>query len=128
MTTLTVVTPEYLASLSEEIGGEKPPTPPTQPPDGGNMETRVTKLETRLDTILPTLATKGDVSEAKSSIVMWIAGIGFAITAIIISVLAFMLNRAVPVQASTQAAPIIIYPQQTTPPASRSPQASKRGQ
>jgi hypothetical protein len=97
------------------------------------MEARLTKLETRLDTILPTLATKGDVSEAKSHITMWLSGVILAATAIIITVLAFMLNRAVPIQPSAQSAPIIIYPQQApapqqaSPPASQSPQDSKRG-
>jgi hypothetical protein len=64
---------------------------------------------------------------------MWIAGIGFAITAIIISVLAFMLNRVAPVQSAAQSTPIIVYPQQVSapqqanPPISQSPQDSKRG-
>lgn len=99
--------------------------------DGGNVETRLTKLETRLDTILPTLATKGDVSEAKADIIKWLAGASFAITAIIVAVLAFMLNRAVPMQPASQAAsPIIIYPQAhpaPTLPAQQSPPATKRG-
>lgn len=97
------------------------------------MEARLTKLETRLDTILPTLATKGDVSEAKADIIKWLAGAAFAITAIIVSVLAFMLNRAVPPQSTAQSAPIVIYPQQMpyaqqpSQPAAQSPQDSKRG-
>jgi hypothetical protein len=33
------------------------------PPHDGNMEHRLTALETRFDTILPTLATKADVGE-----------------------------------------------------------------
>jgi hypothetical protein len=89
-------------------------------------ETRIARIEA----VLPMLATKGDVSEAKSSIVMWVAGIGFAITAIIVSVMTFMLNRAIPVQtqSATQPSPIIIYPAPPiTPPAAQSPQGSKRG-
>jgi hypothetical protein len=43
---------------------------PPQPPSSDNeMEVRLTKLETRIETILPTLATKGDVSEAKADII-----------------------------------------------------------
>jgi hypothetical protein len=88
------------------------------------MDTRLTALETRLDTILPTLATKGDVSEAKASIVMWVAGIGFAITAVILSVMTFMFNRAMPIQG--QPTPIIVYPAPpVSPPAPQPPQATK---
>jgi hypothetical protein len=90
------------------------------------MILKLDKLETKMETILPTLATKGDVSEAKASIVMWAAGVAAASTAIIVSVLAFMLNRAVPPQAPTQQAPIVVYPQ--NPPAPQSPPATKRGQ
>jgi hypothetical protein len=104
------------------------------PPSGGNGDSmeRLAKLETRIETILPTLATKGDVSEAKASIVMWLAGVVAASTAIVIAVLAFMLNRAIPPQAP-QSSPIIIYPQavpqqEASPPASQSPPASKRDQ
>ena len=85
---------------------------PPQPPSGNDeMEARLIKLETRIETILPTLATKGDVSEAKADIIKWLAGIAFASVAVIISVLAFMLNRAVPIQSPAQQVPIIIYPQ-----------------
>lgn len=83
--------------------------------DGGDVDTRLTRLETRLDTLLPLLATKGDVSEAKADIIKWTAGLITAAVAIIISVLAFMLNRAVPPQAQTQPAPIIVYPVQQFP-------------
>jgi hypothetical protein len=50
-------------------------------------------LETRLDTILPTLATKADVSDAKASLVMWLGSIVAASTAIVIAVLLFAINR-----------------------------------
>lgn len=109
----------------------------TQPPSDGSgtgLNDRLTKLETRLETILPTLATKGDVAEAKASTVMWLAGVIAASTALIIAVLAFMLNRAVPVSAPTQPqTPIVIYAQQPPalqPQSSSAPQAgseSKRG-
>ena len=96
-----------------------------QPPAGGDgMDTRVTRLEARLDTILPNLATKGDVAEAKADIIKWLAGIAFAIVAIIISVLAFMLNRAVPVQSVSQPAPVIVYPQPA--PIPQQPTAPKK--
>ncbi|MDL2354338.1 MAG: hypothetical protein QFF03_03675 [Pseudomonadota bacterium] len=37
-----------------------------QPPYDGDMEHRVTALETRLDIILPTLATKADIAEMRA--------------------------------------------------------------
>jgi hypothetical protein len=54
---------------------------------------RLTVLEARLDTILPTLATKADMSEAKASLVMWLGSIVAASTAIVITVLLFAINR-----------------------------------
>ncbi len=46
-----------------------------KPPSGGGggdeMEHRVTALETRIDTVLPTLATKGDVENVRSDIARW---------------------------------------------------------
>ena len=100
------------------------PTSRGSPPGGDDGNLRLAKLETKVETIIPTLATKGDVAEAKAGIIMWLAGVVIAATAIIISVLAFMLNRAVPPQSSS--APIVIYPQQLNPPISQSPPATKR--
>ena len=98
-----------------------------------DVENRLTKLEVRLDTILPMLATKSDVSEAKADIIKWLAGVAFAIVTIIVAVLAFMLNRAIPPQSPQQPTPIVIYPQAApVPPQSNltTPQPSqelKRG-
>lgn len=65
----------------------------TEPPDNGDMEARITrleniaektaeqlhavdvrlaKIETRLETFATTFATKADVSDAKNSIIMWV--------------------------------------------------------
>jgi hypothetical protein len=57
-------------------------------------ENRLTVLETRLDTILPTLATKSDVSDVKASLVMWLGSIVAASTAVVIAVLLFAINQA----------------------------------
>ena len=76
------------------------------PPNNGEMEHRLTALETRLETILPTLATRADVSEAKSAIVMWMSGVVFAAAALTVSVLLFAINRASPMPAQLQ--PIVI--------------------
>lgn len=39
-----------------------------KPPYDGSMEHRLTALETRLDTILPTLATKADIGEIRADL------------------------------------------------------------
>ncbi len=44
------------------VGGGKPPD------NGDSMEHRMTALETRFDTLLPTLATKTDIAEVKVEI------------------------------------------------------------
>ena len=41
------------------------------PPYDGDMEHRITALETRLDTILPTLATKADIGELRAEFKGW---------------------------------------------------------
>lgn len=80
------------------------------------MEHRVTALETRLDTILPTLATKSDLAELKADmhknsadIIKWVVGTGFAGFAAFIVVITFVLNNAIPKAAPAAASqPIII--------------------
>lgn len=52
-----------IEKLSIEKGGG--------PPYDGAMEHRVTALETRLDTILPTLATKADIGELRAEFKGW---------------------------------------------------------
>jgi hypothetical protein len=98
----------------------------TSGPGGGDMDgDRLTRLEVKVETILPTLATKADISDAKYDIVKWLSAIILAVAAIGISVLLFALNRIAPSQATTQAAPIVIYPQPSLP-ASQSPPAPRR--
>jgi hypothetical protein len=84
---------------------------------------RLTRLETRIETILPTLATKGDMEEVKSSLVMWLSTVILAASAIVVGILLFAINRASPPQQPTQQAPIVVYPQ----PAPQSSQDPKRG-
>jgi len=75
------------------------------------METRPTKLETRLDTILPSLATKSDVSAIKA----WVAATGFVITGLNITVVSIVIDAkmAPPPSAPPQSeAPVIVYPAQ----------------
>lgn len=128
---------EHLRVVPTIGGGQFTPTPPGGG-DGMDTENRLTKLETKLDTLLPMLATKSDIEAtngkieaAKSSTVMWIAGIGFAIVATLTSVIFFVGRSNAP---TSQQAPIIIYPQQSPAaqqsnlPAPQSPPNSKRGQ
>lgn len=76
-----------------------------RPPDNNGMEARLARIEA----VIPTLATKADVSDAKSSIVMWLSGIVLAGTAITVTVLVFAINRAIPPAAPpTAPQPIVI--------------------
>lgn len=94
-----------------------------EPPQDGGMEARVAKLEA----IIPTLATKADVADLRSDfhkstndLIKWIVGTAFVGIALFITIMAFVLNNAVP-KASTagpvQPAPIVIQVPAPPPPA-----------
>lgn len=96
-----------------------------EPPQDGGMEARVAKLEA----IIPTLATKADVADLRSDfhkstndLIKWIVGTAFVGIALFITVMAFVLNNAVPKAptAVTNPAPIVI--QIPAPPAPAQPQ------
>ena len=78
-----------------------------QPPYDGDMEHRVTALETRLDTILPTLATKADLAQGFADVVKWIVGAAIGVGVAGITVMTFVLNNAVP-KAPPTPTPIVI--------------------
>ena len=86
-----------------------------EPPDNSEVKERIAKLEA----VLPYLATKGDVSEAKTSIITFTAMFGAALAAIAITVIVFAINRANPPQsAAPQPQPIVIQlPAQPSTPA-----------
>jgi hypothetical protein len=72
---------------------------PPPPPDV-ETEHRLTALETRLDAILPTLATKADIAEVKatiaatrSSLLIWGMTTAVAVVAILVSVLLFVAQQ-----------------------------------
>lgn len=80
-----------------------------EPPDNVQMEHRITALETRLDTLLPTLATKADLAHGFADMVKWIIGTGFAGLAAFVTIMTFVLNNATPkAPAAPQPAPIVI--------------------
>ena len=54
---------------------------------------RVRSLETRFDTILPTLATKADIAQVESRLIKWVAGIGIASITVMLSVISFMFSH-----------------------------------
>jgi len=92
------------------------------------METRPTKLETRLDSILPSLATKSDVSAIKA----WVAATGFVITGLNIAVVSIVINAKMAPPPSAPApqsqAPVIVYPPQpigASAPLPQSPTVTK---
>ena len=88
------------------------------------LAVRLTALETRIDTILPTLATKADIgevkadigaaigdakaaiAETKSAIITWMTASLFALTAIFLSSLFFVANRLTPVVGAGQTAAV----------------------
>ena len=72
-------------------------TQPPPPPFDIETEHRLTALETRLDVILPTLATKADIAEvkaaiaeSKSSLLVWGLTTAVAVVAILVSVMFFL--------------------------------------
>lgn len=113
--------------------------PPAPPPSGGNggsphndpMEPRISALEARLDTLVPTLATKGDLAELKTEMhkgfaemIKWIVGSALAGIAVFITVMTFVLNNAVPktpVAQSAPSTPIIINVPSAAAPAVPTP-------
>ncbi len=76
--------------------------------DDGGMLKRLTVLETRWETVIPTLATKGDLSEMTLRILVAMV----AIAALCLAGLTFVINRVVP---PAQSQPIVI--QLPAPPA-----------
>lgn len=94
------------------------------PPYDGAMEARISVLESRLDTVLPTLATKADVAGLRSEIsggnsdmIKWIVGTAVGGIAVFVTVMTFVLNNAVP-KVANQAPqqPVIINVQPATAP------------
>lgn len=83
-----------------------------EPPHDGGMESRVAKLEV----IIPTLATRADAAELRADfhkgvndLIKWIVGTAFVGIALFITIMAFVLNNAVPKSAPSAApSPIII--------------------
>ncbi len=73
----------------------------TAPTDDPKMEKRLTVLETRWDAVIPTLATKADLSEMTTRIILaMVTGLG-----VTIGILAFVTSRSA---APAQQPPIII--------------------
>ena len=109
-----IIRPEIWENSDVDNGGG--------PPHNGSMETRLTKLETQFETVIPTLATKVDIGDVRSEIssvraeihkstsdiVKWIVGTAIAMLALGLTVMTFVLNNATPKVATQQPAPIVI--------------------
>ena len=83
----------------------------TPAPSNVETEHRLTALETRLDVILPTLATKADIAEvkttiaeAKSSLLIWGITTAVAVVAILVSLLFFLARELEAMPAGDSAA------------------------
>lgn len=100
--------------FEESIRNRQPPSPPVAggavSGDNGDMEHRVTALETRLDTILPTLATKGDIGELRADFKGWTLTTSLTLAGTMlagfIGIATLLMTSLKPPQASSQ--PIII--------------------
>ncbi len=95
------------------------------------VETRLGSIEFKVDEFTKHYATKADLSDMKSSLVQWMVGTSLAIAAAGITVMAFVLNNAVPKAPATpaaQPAPIIInVPSAASPaPAPAAPASAAR--
>lgn len=132
--------PAEVLDLFQGMTGKAPSNvvdPPSGGGDDGDMDARLSALETKWETVVPTLATKADLAEVKaevhrgfadvqkgfSDMVKWIVGVGFVGMAAFITIMTFVLNNATPKTPPTgQQAPIIIQvpsptPAPTAPPA-----------
>jgi len=101
--------------------------------DDGDMElpSRVTALETRLDTVLPTLATKSDVEGLRAEVVTmesrlikWMVGLVIAGVTVVMSagfsVFGLVTSRLDAKPAATSVAPVIIQVPAAAQPAAPS--------
>lgn len=78
------------------------------PPHDGGMDARLAKLES----IIPTLATKVDVEKAAHDVTKWTVGTMVAGIGLFIVIMTFVLNNAIPKAASGPSytpAPIVIH-------------------
>jgi hypothetical protein len=104
-----------------QIGQRTPVDNGGEPPDDGRMEHRITALETRLDTILPTLATKADIGEIRADLHKVSSEIKGWTLATMITIIGTMLaaifgisqifKNAIPGAPAAAPAPIVIYAQ-----------------
>lgn len=93
-----------------------------EPPHHVLMEHRITALETRLDTILPTLATKADISDVRGDIKGWMLGTVLTIIVAMIGTIITLshASREAPYPAVQQPPVIIQVPYPTQTPATSS--------
>lgn len=97
-------------------------------PHDDDMDSRLTALETRFDTILPTLATKSDLAELRAEVHKMSSEVKgwFIATAIVVVVAMFTIANVMLSHVKNQAAPaaspapiIIQVPTQVPPPQSK---------
>lgn len=111
--------------IAKSLGDKPPVDPPSGGGDDGSMNERLAALEARFDAVLPTLATKTDISDVRteihkstSEVVRWVVGTAIGGIAVFVTVMTFVLNNAVPKPPAPAAqAPIIINVPAAPPPA-----------
>lgn len=90
-----------------------------EPPHDDGMEHRVTALETRLDTLLPTLATKADIEGVRGDINRWMLATTLTIIATVVAAIIGLntIWKASPAGPQAQPSPVIIQvPYPASPP------------
>lgn len=96
------------------------------PPEDGDMDARVAKLEEfvvdardrlmKIETRLDATATKADLHEGFNGMIKWVVGTAVVLGATAITVMTFVLNNAVPKAPAAQPAPIVIQVPSQAPP------------
>lgn len=75
----------------------------------GEIDVRLTRIESRLDSVEKHMATKADLHEMSSSMIKWMVGTAVGLGAAAITVMTFVLNNAAPkVPPAAPQPPIII--------------------
>lgn len=130
---MTIVTFPSKSASVDQRGASNGQPPGGEPPHNGGMDARVeklenfahetrdrlTRIETRIESMDKTVATKSELHDMKAELVKWIVGTAIGLGVAGIAVMTFVLNNAAPRQPSVSPQPIII----TVPPAVAPPQA-----
>lgn len=123
---MTIVTFPAKSASPDLRGASNGQPPGGEPPHNNGMDARVgkledfahetrdrlTRIETRIESMDKTVATKSELHDMKAELVKWIVGTAIGLGVAGITVMTFVLNNASPKQSPASSQPIII----TVPP------------